>query len=79
MGEEPYLNYKKISVQLGLHKDSYNYLNESASMKKMSNTQKLKLLYSSIDPNSSDYKRNKSSNLNNNHQTPNSSRIVSYN
>ena len=46
-------------------------------MKKMSNTQKLKLLYSSIDPNSSDYKRNKSSNIVNN--TPNSSRVIPYN
>jgi hypothetical protein len=44
------LNYKKLSISLGIHKDSYNYLNKVQSINRMKNINKLRKLYnSSID------------------------------
>lgn len=41
------LNYKRLSVGLGLHKDSYNYLNKVQSMNRIQNINKLRQLYQS--------------------------------
>ena len=43
------LGYKKLSVGLGLHKSSYNYLNKVQSLNRIKNMSKLRQLYTSID------------------------------
>lgn len=39
------LNYKKLSISLGLHKDSFNFLSKVQSATRMQNLKKLKELY----------------------------------
>lgn len=40
-----YISFKKLSIALGLHKDSFNYLNKVQSLNKIQNLKKLKELY----------------------------------
>jgi hypothetical protein len=49
-GDDTYLLYKQLSMNLGLHKQSYNYLQSLQKMNKMKNISKLKQLYGSIEP-----------------------------
>lgn len=39
------INYKKLSITLGLHKDSYNYLSKVQSLNRIQNISKLRKLY----------------------------------
>jgi len=43
------INYKKLSIHLGLHKDSFNYLNKVQSLNRIKNINKLRQLYTSLD------------------------------
>lgn len=47
--EEELINYKRLSIQLGLHKESYNYLNKVQNINKENNMNKLRQLYQSIE------------------------------
>lgn len=47
--EEELINYKRLSIQLGLHKESYNYLNKVQNINKENNMTKLRQLYQSIE------------------------------
>jgi len=44
-----FINYKRLSVQLGLHKESYNYLNSVQNQHRIKNINKLRNLYKSIE------------------------------
>ena len=46
---ENMINYKKCSINLGLHKESYNYLNKVQSLNRIKNMSKLRQLYTSVD------------------------------
>jgi hypothetical protein len=37
-----YINYKKLSIKLGIHKDSYNFLNKVQSLNRIKNINKLR-------------------------------------
>jgi len=39
------INYRKLSIHLGLHKSSYNFLNKVQSLNKIKNMSKLRQLY----------------------------------
>jgi hypothetical protein len=43
------INFRKLSVQLGLHKESYNYLKKTQISNKTKNIEKMKQLFNSID------------------------------
>lgn len=42
---EEFVNYRKLSIGLGLHKDSFNYLSKVQSLNRIQNLSKLRKLY----------------------------------
>ena len=44
------INFVKISHQLGLHRDSYNYLSKSMTSNRAKSLQKIRQFYKSIEP-----------------------------
>lgn len=42
---EDIINFKRLSITLGLHKESFNYLNKVQSLNRIHNMSKLRKLY----------------------------------
>ena len=43
------INYRKMSMSLGLHRDSFNYFNQVHQANRAQNIQKLRQFYQTID------------------------------
>ena len=48
-GNDEFVNYKQMSIQLGLHKESYNYLQKIQQMNQIKSIAKMKQMYNSIE------------------------------
>ena len=56
--DQDLIDFKKLSIGLGMHKESYNHLNKAQKNTRIKNITKIRQMYSSIEASNSPLKRN---------------------